>query len=175
MSIFDKCNHQTPSCPHDWYWREELANGITHLIGALLGIVALVLLIVMSSLHGSAINIVACTIFGVSLIIAYGASSLYHFVTSWRVKFSLRKLDHIGIYLLIAGSYTPFTLVALNGPWGWSLSGVVWGLAVIGTIMKIFAAHRYEWVSTISYIGMGWLALIAVVPIFKALPDGGLI
>lgn len=175
MKIFKKCAHNTPSCSHTWYRHEELANTITHFIGALLGIAALISLIVDASLYGSARGIVGVAIFGSSLVITYSASALYHLVREPRIKYHLRKLDHICIYLLIAGTYTPVTLVTLHGAWGWSLFGITWGLALLGICFKLLCFGKLEWVSTLAYVLMGWVVLVAISPIIQHLPMAGLI
>ena len=175
MKLFSKCDHHTHACPHNWYRLEERANGLTHLIGALLSVVALVLLVVQAAEHGSARGVVGSAIFGASLILTYTSSAAYHFASNLTVKFHLRRIDHMSIYLLIAGSYTPFTLVSLYGAWGWSLFGVIWGLALIGFGFKIYSAEKFEWLSTLTYVLMGWAALVAIVPIVENLPLPALI
>ncbi|MDO8953251.1 MAG: hemolysin III family protein [Gammaproteobacteria bacterium] len=170
MRVFVKCNHLHENCTHKWFRIEEVSNGITHFIGLLLSIVALVLLVVRSSELGSARTIVACSIFGVSLIFTYFSSTIYHLTVNSLLRKRYRMFDHISIYWLIAGSYTPFTLVSLQGAWGWSLFGVVIGLAVVGTIFKIVAVDKLEVLSTLTYVAMGWIIVVAVVPITDALP-----
>ncbi len=155
--------------PHAYFLQEEIANSITHAIGSLLGIVALVLLIVHSSSYGSARTIVACTIFGVGLVIAYTSSAIYHAIRVPKLKKIFKQIDHISIYILIAASYTPVSLVSLQGGWGWSLFGVIWGIAILGTIYKLFYIDGPEWISTLIYVAMGWLAVIAVVPLVECL------
>jgi hemolysin III len=155
--------------------REELANSLTHGLGAVLGVVGLVLLVVVSSRHGDAWQVVSSAVFGVTLVLLYSASTLYHSFRGERAKHILRKFDHAAIFLLIAGTYTPFVLVTLRGPWGWSLFGVVWGLAVVGVALKFWFAGRFNVVSTLIYIAMGWLVMIAIKPLMASLPAGGLI
>lgn len=153
--------HQTPV--------EELINSFTHFIGAMLGIAGLVILTVMSARQGSALKVVSSVIFGSSLIIMYLSSAIYHAVRQPKVKLFFKVMDHTAIYLLIAGTYTPVVLVSLGGAWGWSLFGVIWGLALLGLIFKVFATGKMELVSVFAYIGMGWLALIAIKKIYLSL------
>lgn len=154
--------------------REELANSLTHAIGALLSGAGLVLLVIRSAQHGDAWHVVSTAIFGATLVLLYTASTLYHSFRSERTKQVLQKFDHAAIFLLIAGSYTPFVLVTLRGPWGWSLFGVVWGLAVVGVTMKFWLAGRFRLGSTLIYVAMGWLVLVAIKPLLAALPAGGI-
>jgi hemolysin III len=152
---------------------EEILNSLTHVIGALLGVAALVLLTVMSHHQHSALKVVASVIFGSSLIFMYSASALYHGFRNPRAKRILKIIDHSSIYILIAGSYTPIVLILLSPAWGWSLFGVIWGMALLGLIFKFFATGKLEIVSTIAYVCMGWLALIAIKPLYDALPLHG--
>jgi hemolysin III len=149
---------------------EEIANAITHGIGLLLSIAGFVVLLVLAALRGTAWHIVACSIYGATLICLYAASTLYHAVISRRVKRALRIFDHSAIYLLIAGTYTPFLLVSLRGPWGWSLFGVIWGLALAGVLFKFWFVERFAILSTAVYIAMGWLVVIAAKPVITHLP-----
>lgn len=153
---------------------EELINSLTHGVGLLLSVVALVLLVVFSSLYGSAWHIVGCSIYGATLVLLYGASTIYHGCKKPRQKKFLKIVDHGSIYFLIAGTYTPFLFVTLKGGWGWSLFGVIWGLAIAGFIFKIFYVHRFQIVSTLIYILMGWLMLIAISPLKENLPSAGI-
>jgi hemolysin III len=148
---------------------EEIANAITHGIGLLLSIAGFVVLLVLAALRGTAWHIVACSIYGATLICLYAASTLYHAVISRRVKRALRIFDHSAIYLLIAGTYTPFLLVSLRGPWGWSLFGVIWGLALAGVLFKFWFVERFAILSTAVYIAMGWLVVIAAKPVITHL------
>jgi len=154
---------------------EELANSITHGIGLALSVVGLVILIVLSILRGNAWHIAGCTTFGVTLVLLYTASTLYHTFHTHRLKRILKILDHAAIYLLIAGTYTPFTIVNMRGFWGWTLFALVWGLSVFGVLWKLFHVERFQIVSTIVYVAMGWLALIAVKPLLEAVPLWGVI
>ena len=154
---------------------EELANSITHGLGIALSVAGLVILVVLSAIHGNAWHVVSCAIYGATMILLYTASTLYHSFQNPNVKRIMRVLDHSSIYLLIAGTYTPFTLVTLHGPWGWSLFGVVWGLAMAGIAFKVYFTGRFPKISTIIYVGMGWIAVIAIKPLMDILPTGGLI
>lgn len=154
--------------------REELANSLTHGLGAGLSVAGLVLLVVRSAQHGNTWHVVSTAIFGASLVLLYAASTLYHSLRGERLKQVLQKFDHAAIFLLIAGTYTPFVLVTLRGPWGWSLFGVVWGLAVAGVTLKFWLAGRFRLISTLIYLAMGWLVMVAIKPLVAALPAGGL-
>jgi hemolysin III len=149
---------------------EEIANAITHGIGLLLSIAGFAVLFVLAAVRGTAWHIVACSIYGATLIGLYAASTLYHAVISPQVKRALRIFDHSAIYLLIAGTYTPFLLVSLRGPWGWSLFGVIWGLALAGVLFKLWFVERFAILSTAVYIAMGWLVVIAAKPVITHLP-----
>jgi len=154
--------------------REELANRLTHGLGAVFSVAGLALMVVFSARHGDVWQVVSTAIFGTTLILLYCSSTLYHSFQDERLRVLLRKFDHAAIFLLIAGTYTPFLLVTLRGPWGWSLLGVIWGLAAIGVTLKFWHAGRFNVVSTLIYIGMGWLVMIALKPLMAALPGGGL-
>ena len=154
--------------------REELANRLTHGLGVVFSIAGLVLMVVFATLHGDAWHVVSTAIFGGTLVLLYASSTLYHSFGSEPHKRVLQKFDHAAIFLLIAGTYTPFVLVTLRGAWGWSLFGVVWGLAVIGVALKFWFAGRFRFVSTGIYLGMGWLVMIALKPLVAALPAAGL-
>jgi hemolysin III len=153
-------------------YRGERFNGITHLSGALLALAGAVVLVVLSALKADPWRIVSLSIYGATLFFLYVASTLYH-STRGRAKDVLRKLDHAAIYLLIAGTYTPFTLVTLGGPWGWSLFGVVWGLAIVGIVQELWLAKGARVFSLVIYLLMGWVALVAIGPIIRALSWGG--
>jgi hemolysin III len=155
-------------------FRAELANSITHGLGAALSVLALVLLVVLAALHGTARHVVGGAIFGATLVVLYTMSTLYHALTHPGAKRVFKVLDHAAIYLLIAGTYTPFCLATLRGPWGWSLFGVVWGLALLGVLFKALFIGRFEFLSTAVYLAMGWLVLVAAVPLWRALPPAGL-
>ncbi|MDH5660170.1 MAG: hemolysin III family protein [Gammaproteobacteria bacterium] len=146
----------------------EKLNSITHMLGAVVALAGLVVLVVAASLKGDVWRIVSFSIYGTSLFLLYLFSSLYH-STKGPLKPLYKKLDHIGIYLLIAGSYTPFVLVSLNGAWGWSLFGVIWGLAVIGTLLDIFSSDKRRIIQLVIYVLMGWIALVAIKPLIESL------
>ena len=152
---------------------EEITNAITHGVGACLSIAAMVILIVFASINGNAWHIVSFSIFGTTLVILYLSSTLYHSLTHQKAKHLFRKFDHISIFLLIAGTYTPFCLIALRGWIGWSLFGVVWGCAILGTVFKSISVGKLELLSTILYILMGWVALIAINPLYHAMSPYG--
>lgn len=154
---------------------EELANGITHGIGLALSIVGLIVLVVLAVLRGDAWQIAGCTTFGITLVLLYAASTMYHSFRAPRLKRVFKILDHTAIYLLIAGTYTPFTLVNLRGFWGWTLFGLVWGLSVFGTLWRLFHVERFEIVSILVYVAMGWLVLIAIKPVMSAVPLSGMV
>ena len=153
---------------------EELANALTHGIGLILALVAVPVLIVLAATQATVWHVVGVSIYGVSLIVLYVASTIYHLVQHPPAKRILRIIDHSVIYLLIAGTYTPSTLVNLRGPWGWTLLGLVWTIALFGIAWKLVQVDRHPVVSTIVYIAMGWLVVIAVRPLFRAVPRGGL-
>lgn len=151
---------------------EEIANSITHGIGVALSIAGLVLLVVFASLYGDAWRIVSFSIYGATLIILYLASTLYHSLTNVKAKNFFHYLDHSAIFLLIAGTYTPITLVPLRGILGWVLFGLIWALAIGGIVFKALSKGRFRIVSVIIYLAMGWLVVIAAKPIISALPSG---
>ena len=150
---------------------EEIANTVTHGIGLLLSIAGFVVLLVFAILRGTAWHVVACSIYGATLICLYSASTLYHAAVSARLKRAFRIFDHCAIYLLIAGTYTPFLLLNLRGPWGWSLFGAIWGLALAGILFKFWFVGHCEHLSTAIYALMGWLALIATKPVLAHVPS----
>jgi hemolysin III len=146
----------------------ERFNGFSHLAGTLLAIAAATVLIIYGANRGDVWRIVSFSIYGATLIALFGFSTLYH-STRGTTKRVFRKFDHSAIYLLIAGTYTPFTLVTLRGPWGWSLFGVVWGLALLGIIQELTIAKGARWLSLVLYIVMGWVAIVGTVPMIEAL------
>ncbi|MCP4415180.1 MAG: hemolysin III family protein [Chloroflexi bacterium] len=154
---------------------EEIANSITHGIGAALSVAGLTLLVVLAAIYGDVWRVVSFSIYGCSLILLYLASTLYHSIQHPKVKRILRIFDHSAIYLLIAGTYTPFTLVSMRGPWGWSMFGVVWGLALLGIAFKTVFIGRYEKLATAAYVLMGWLVVIAFKQMLLMVPPGGII
>ena len=154
---------------------EEIANSISHGFGALAALIAAPVLIVATARHGSAVNIAGACIFAAAMVLLYCASTLYHALPGKRAKAIFRKLDHGAIYLLIAGTYTPFTLGVLGGAWGALLFGLVWSLAVIGVALKAFDRLSHPLVSTGLYLLMGWLVVIAIAPLVDRVPLAGLI
>ena len=154
---------------------EEKINIISHTTGFILSIVAFVLLVMHASLHGDVWQIVSFSIFGASLIILYGASTLYHSTKKPVLRNKLNIIDHASIYVLIAGTYTPFTLVTLKGTIGWVIFGISWGLALTGIILKLFFTGKYDLISTIMYVFMGWVIVFAIKPLIHHLPLEGLL
>ena len=149
--------------------REELANALTHGLGAVAALAGGAVLITLAALRGDGWQLAGAITFGVSLLLLYVASTLYHAVPHPRSKARLKVFDHCAIYLLIAGTYTPFTLVGLRGPWGWSLFAAIWTCALAGVVFKLFYAGRFRLLSTALYIAMGWLILVALRPMLDAL------
>jgi hemolysin III len=147
---------------------------LTHGSGLAASLVGLPPLVWVVSAHGDARQIVACWVFATSLVTLYTASTIYHVLPTSPAKQVLRIIDHVAIYLLIAGSYTPFTLGVLRGAWGYTLFGLIWTLAAVGVLHKTLLGFRFPRVSTLMYLGMGWLAVVAVAPLARALPAGGL-
>jgi hemolysin III len=160
---------------HDPTLGEEIANAITHGVGLLASLIALPVLIWSASQTHDAARITGVTIFGVTLCLLYTASTLYHSFPPGRTKRVFRVLDHGAIYLLIAGTYTPFALGALRGAWGWSLLAILWTLALAGVLMKATVGFRYEKLSTAVYVGMGWMAIVAIKPLIEHVATAGLI
>ncbi|MEI2665609.1 PAQR family membrane homeostasis protein TrhA [Rossellomorea sp. LJF3] len=154
-------------------WKEEVANAITHGIGLILSIPALVMLIIFAVHEGSAWHIVSFSIFGASMILLYLFSTLLHSFKPSKVKNLFAILDHSAIYVLIAGTYTPFMLVSVRGALGWTLFGIVWGLAIVGIVFKCYFVQRYQVVSTLFYLVMGWLVIIAIKPLYASLTGAG--
>ncbi len=155
--------------------REDFANSITHGAGIILSIVGMCVLIAFASIYGNAWHVVSCTIYGSTLVFLYTASTLYHSIQLDKAKSVFRVLDHATIFLLIAGTYTPFTLVNLRGPWGWSLFGVIWGLAVIGILFQTTMLRKGAMVSVAFYVAMGWVVLVAIKPMLSFVDTGGLV
>jgi hemolysin III len=149
---------------------EELPNVITHGVGAVASVAGAAVLVVMAALGRDPWQIVGTALFGASLILLYTASTLYHASSDETVRRRLKIFDHTAIYILIAGTYTPFLLDALRGGWGWAMFGVIWGLAIAGVTFKLFFTGRFRLFSTLVYLLMGWLVLIAIVPLVRALP-----
>ena len=154
---------------------EEIMNAVTHGIGTLLAVAGLVLLTVFASLYGDIWHVISFSIYGTTLVLLYLASTLYHSFTNERLKVIFKILDHSAIYLLIAGTYTPFTLVPLHGVLGWTVFGLVWGLAILGIVLKVFFAGQFKMASTLCYILMGWFILIAIKPLIATVAINGII
>jgi hemolysin III len=155
---------------------EAIANSLTHGIGALLAVAGLVVLAVAASRRGSVAALVGCVVFGAALVLLYTSSTLYHSLghVHARARAVLRALDHSAIFLLIAGTYTPFTLVSLRGPWGWSLFAVVWGLAAAGIALRLALRRRPTGLFVALYLAMGWCVVVAVKPLLAAVAPGGI-
>ncbi|MEO9080198.1 MAG: hemolysin III family protein [Rhodanobacter sp.] len=156
-------------------WGEELANSLSHGLGLLLAIAGLSVLVVQANHLGSGYAMAGALSFGGSAVLLYLTSTLYHAIPQRRIKAILRALDHIAIYLLIAGTYTPITLGVLRGGWGWALFGLIWGLALAGVLFKTLCGLRYPHLSTVLYVAMGWVGLIAIHPLWVHMAAGGLI
>jgi hemolysin III len=154
---------------------EEIANSVTHGVGVVLAIVGLGVLIAFAAHRGTAWHMVSCSIYGATLILLFTASTVYHALPYRRAKTVFRALDHSAIYLLIAGTYTPFMLVNLRGPWGWSLFGAIWGLAILGIILKVTIRRPWRAASVTLYLFMGWVIVIAAKPLVAGVPTGGLV
>jgi hemolysin III len=153
---------------------EEIANWVTHGLGLALSIVALTLLIVFSSLRGDAWHVVSFTVFGLTLLTLYTISSIYHALRGKRLRLLFRKLDHAAVFIFIAGTYTPFLLTNLRGPWGWSCFGVIWGLCGASALFQMFFGQRYPLASALAYAFVGWVIVVALLPLLAAFPAGGL-
>ncbi|HSI61708.1 MAG TPA: hemolysin III family protein [Candidatus Saccharimonadia bacterium] len=152
---------------------EEIANWVTHGIGLLLSTAALALLMVDSILHGTAWHMVSFAIYGTTLVALYASSTIYHALRGPQLKMLFKKLDHAAIFLLIAGTYTPFLLTNLRGPLGWTLFGVIWTLCVSGAVMQVVPRKVHRFASIFAYLFAGWLVLVAIKPLVAALPSGG--
>lgn len=149
---------------------EEIFNSITHGIGTLLSIAALVILIVIAAIKGSAWHVVSFSIYGSTLVLLYLSSTLYHSFTKEKIKNLFARFDHAAIFLLIAGTYTPFLLTALRGPLGWTLFGVIWAVAIAGVVIRSIYLTRFRKLMVGLYLGMGWMIIVAIVPLIKNLP-----
>lgn len=153
---------------------EEIANGVTHGVGAALSIAGLVILVTLASFYGDTRRIVCFSIYGASLVLLFLSSTFYHSFRSPKLKRVFKQIDHSAIYLLIAGSYTPFTLVSIRGGWGWTLFGLIWGFTIAGVTLKFFYLYRFRVLSVLFYLAMGWLAVIAIKPLLASVPLGGI-
>ena len=154
---------------------EEIANSLSHGLGLAVAIAAAPVLMLATARHGSAANLVGASVFVATMMLLYVTSTLYHALPAGRAKRVFVRLDHGAIYLFIAGSYTPFALGALGGPWGWTLFGLVWGIAAVGIVLKAFDRLSHPCLSTGLYLAMGWLVLIAVVPLVERVAAAGLL
>jgi hemolysin III len=153
---------------------EEIANSITHGIGLVLSLAGLAVLIILALSKEGFLHIVSCGVYGLTLVLVYAASTLYHSIQRPRFKHFFRQIDQIAIYLVIAGTYTPFTLINLRGFWGWTLLVLVWVISLFGIAFKILFVDRYKAISMALYLVTGWMAIIAVKPIITTIPGGGL-
>ena len=161
-----------PTTPYSL--RDEIASAVTHGLGVILSVGAGAVLITLAALTGDVWTIVGASVFVGTMVLVYTASTLYHAIPFERAKARLKTLDHCAIYGLIAGTYTPFLLGGLRGPWGWSLFATIWALAAAGIVFKLFFTGRFKLVSTIVYIAMGWLVVVATGPLREALPGSTL-
>lgn len=152
---------------------EEIANAVTHGLGIGLSIAALTLLVVFAALWGNAWHLASAIVYGVTMLLLYVSSTLYHSIPGEKARHIFKIIDHSSIYLLIAGTYTPFTLVTLRDSGGWWLFGIVWTLAIVGIALEAFWVYRPKWVSSVVYLGMGWLVVVMIKPLFAHLPAGG--
>ena len=157
-----------------WTLGEEVAHSITHGVGLVAAVTGLVVLVILAAATHDPWRITACSIYATTLVLLYAASTLYHALSATRARRVFRVLDHSAIFLLIAGTYTPFALVSLRGPWGWTLLGIVWGLAIAGVAAKAVYGTRWPILSTALYIGMGWTVVIALKPLVDHVPPGGI-
>ena len=155
--------------------KEEIANSITHGIGIILAIGALCILVAFAGIYGNSWHVISVSVYGFALIFLYTASTLYHSIQAPRTKNILQIVDHSAIYILIAGTYTPFMLVNLRGPWGWSLFAVIWCLAFMGIAIQLGHMERWRRVSLVLYVGMGWMVLVAIKPLISSVATSGLI
>jgi hemolysin III len=151
---------------------EEVFHGISHGIGAALAIAGFVVLVVLAAKGSDALRIVSFSIYGGSLILLYLASTLYHSFQDENLKRFFHYFDHLSIFLLIAGTYTPVALIGLRGAWGWTLFGLIWSFAVCGIIYELLFLGRYKWITVTIYLGMGWLAIVAIKPMLMIVPHG---
>jgi len=154
---------------------EEIAHSVLHGMGAVLSIAGLAVLVGFASRYGDARLVVSCSIYGASLVLLYMASTLYHSIPNPRAKVVLQRIDHAAIYLLIAGTYTPFALASLGGAWGWALFAVVWSLAMLGVAREVVNWRPSRRISVSLYMAMGWLAIVLVKPMLSSIATGGLV
>ncbi|MBN6149580.1 hemolysin III family protein [Xanthomonas sp. AmX2] len=149
--------------------RDEVASAVTHGLGAIAALAGGAVLITLAAIYGDGWQLAGAIVFGVALLLLYTASTLYHAIQHPRAKSRLKVFDHCAIYLLIAGTYTPFTLIALRGPWGWGMFAMIWTLAIAGVIFKLFYTGRFPLLSTVIYVGMGWSVVVAIKPMLASL------
>ncbi len=168
-------NHSPRCTPVFYPFKEELYSAISHGLGALFGIFALVYMVALSARHGNALAIVASSIYGGSLIILYTISTLSHALTGWQAKKVFRILDHVTIFLLIAGTYTPLSLITLEGALGWVIFGIQWSIAIVGIVMSAVSLDRFKPLSMVIYLVMGWCIIIAAFPMIRAMDPAGLV
>lgn len=154
--------------------KEEIANGVTHGIGAVAAIVGLAVLVGYAAMNGDAQDVTAVAVFGGSMILLYTSSTLYHSVPHDGARRVLKVLDHASIYILIAGTYTPFALISLRGDLGWEVFAIIWSLAACGVLFKLFFTGKFDKLSTLIYLGMGWLVVFYGGPVMEAVPTGGM-
>jgi hemolysin III len=149
--------------------REEIASALTHGVGAMAALAGSAVLITLAAIYGDGWELASAIVFGVALLLLYTASTLYHAIQHPVAKGRLKVFDHCAIYLLIAGTYTPFTLIGLRGPWGWGVFAAIWTLAIAGVVFKLFYTGRFKKLSTAIYVAMGWLVLVAIKPMWASL------
>ncbi|MBK8482136.1 MAG: hemolysin III family protein [Proteobacteria bacterium] len=159
---------------HSYTRGEELAASLTHGIGTALAIVGLIVVVGRAARHGGRLQVLSTAVYGLTLVLLYLASTLYHAIERPSAKRVLKLLDHMGVYLLIAGTYTPFTLITLRGRWGWIIFGTIWGLAALGIALEACWVLRPRWVSAVVYVAMGWIMLLALRPLVANLASKGL-
>lgn len=155
-------------------YAEEMANVVTHGAGLVMSVIGWIALVVLSGMAGDGWDLAASAVYGGTLVFLYATSTLYHSVRNPHKKYVLRVLDHVAIFLLIAGTYTPFTVVLLRDGWGWTLLAAIWGFALVGLLFKLFSSHRFHPASTSLYLIMGWLGVLLADPVSSALPAGAL-
>lgn len=155
-------------------YMEEVVNSLTHGVGLVLSAAGWGVLLVLATLFGDVWHVVSCGIYGGTLVFLYATSTLYHSAQSPRLKRTLRILDHIAIFLLIAGTYTPFAMGVMRDGWGWTILTLVWGIAIAGLLFKLFSRHRFHWAATTIYLLMGWVSVLFIDPVWAALPAGAL-
>lgn len=160
--------------PVEIFSAEDIANSVSHGVGLGMSMAGLALIVVMAAVHGQALHIVSAAVYGITLVLLFGASTIYHSMTRPALKRLWRVIDHSAIYLLIAGTYTPFTLISLGGTWGWTIFGIAWGLALIGVLYKIFWFGRLPGLSMGLYLGMGWTIIVAIKPLWAAIDPMGI-